>query len=100
LDDFAKPLAQLGILAELLGEDVPGAEQGVRRRVDLPVGIDEIGRPGIEFQPADDGAQNLAGKRFQAARPGQRGQRLLLGLERQIQVFEAFGSAGGADLIA
>ena len=42
--------------------------------------------------------ENLFGQRLEPALAGQRGQRLLLGLERQVEVFQPLGAISGLDL--
>ena len=94
-----KPLTQLGLLAELFGQDVAGAQQGVGGRGHLAVGVDEVGRPGVQIGAGRRGFEDFAGQRLQAARTGQRGQRLLLRLVRQIQVFQPLGRGGRENLL-
>ena len=98
LDDLAESLPQLGPLAELLGQDVAGAEQGIGRSGDLAIGVDEIGRPCVQVGTDGVGPKDFQGQRFQAAGAGDGGQCLFLGLVGQIEVFQALGGAGGLDL--
>ena len=62
------------------------------------VRIDEIGGPHVEIRRRRSGRQNFLGQRLEPALAGDRGQRLLLGLERQIEVFQPLGAVGGVDL--
>ncbi len=99
LQDFAEPLAQLGVLAELLGENVSGSEQRVGGRGDLAIGINEIGSARIQARGNCRGAQDFRGQKLQSPRARGGGQGLLLGLEGQIQIFQSLGRAGRLDLL-
>ena len=98
LQHLAQPPAQFRLFAELLGKDVTGAEQRIGRGGHLTVRVDEIGGPGVQIGTGRRGLEDLTGQQFQTARSGQRGQRLLLRLVRQIQVFEPLGRRGGENL--
>ena len=98
LQNLAQPLPQFGPLAENLGQDVANAQQRVGRAGNAPVDLDELGRPGVEIGGQWRSRQDFLGQRLQPALAGQRGQRLLLGLERQVQIFQPLRALGGLDL--
>ena len=75
------------------------SQQGVGRRGDLAIGIDEVGRSGVQVGTDRIGRENLASKRLKTASSGLSGQRLLLGLERQVKVLEPLRGPGRKDLL-
>ena len=99
LQNLAKLLAQVGPFAELLGQDVPGAEQRVGRAGNLSVGVGKVGRPGVQVGTGGIGFENLPGKTFEAPFSGLGGEGLLLGPKRQIEVFQPLGRGGRKDLL-
>ncbi len=76
---------------------MPGTQQGVGRRGDLLVRIDEVSKSRVEVRRQRVGAQDLRRQRFQTPIAGRRGERLLLGLVRKIEVFEPAGRVGLLD---
>ena len=97
---LADLLPQLGIFAELLGQDVPGAQQRRGRVGHALVGVDEVGRPRVEIGARLVLGQNLFGQRAQALLAGLGGERLLLRPIRQVQIFEPLHAVGPLDLLA
>ena len=99
LHDLAQTLPHFGVLAELLGEDVARAQQGIGPGGNLPIDAGVIGRPGVELRAQRIGFQNFPRQFFQPAAAGGRGQRLLLGLERQVEILEPLRRRRGENLL-
>ena len=99
MQDFSESLPQFGPLAEPFGHNVSGAQQGVCGRGNLLVGVDEVGRSGVEVDRLGLGSQDFVGQRFQAPRSCSCGESLLLGLVGEIEILQPLGGAGGMDLL-
>ena len=87
-------MPQLGPFADLFGEDVSGSQQRVGGGGHLAVDADEVGGPCIQIGAGRGGLDDFTGQLFQAAGTSHGGQRHLLRLVGQIQVFEPLGSGG------
>ena len=96
--DLADPLPQVGVFAELLGQDVARAEQRGRGVGHALVGVDEVGRPRVEIGALFVPGENLVGQRAEPLLAGLRGERLLLRPEGQVQIFEPLDAVGPLDL--
>jgi len=68
-------------------------------RVQFLVGGDERGSAGHHVGCFGPGFKNLDRQRLNPFLAGDRGQRLLLGLEREIEIFEALGRVGVLNLL-
>ena len=97
LENLPQPVAQLGPLAKVFRQNVADAEKRVCRGGDLVVGVDKIAGPRVQIGGGRIGGQNFVGQRLELPLPGERGQRLLLGLERQIEIFQPLDAVGGVD---
>ena len=76
-----------------------GAQQGIGRRGHLAVGVGEIGRSAVQIGTGRVGRQDLVGQRLQTAAPRDDGQRLLLGLVREVEILETLRRTHPADLL-
>ena len=88
LQDLAQSSAHICPLAEPFGDDVPHAGQHVIDAVEFLLRRDQAGSSRRQIGGGRVGLEHFTGQRFQAALPGRGGQRLLLGLVGQIQIFQ------------
>ena len=98
--DLANSLPQFGIFAELLGQNVPRAQQRAGRIGHALVGVDEVGRAGIQIGGRFVLGEDLRREQAEPLLLGLRGERLLLRPIGQVQVFEPLHAVGPFDLLA
>ncbi len=99
-DGAADRLADDGELVDRLGEDVPHAFEDLLGRLQAVLGVDELGRGGVEVGEGLVAVPDPQGERFEPLFAGVAGLGLLLGLVGEIQVFEPLGVVGRLDGVA
>ena len=97
VEDLPQPLADIGPLAEVVGDDVPHAEEHVGHGRHLGIGIDEVGGPGVEIGDCGRRGQDLSGERLKPPLPRDLGERELAGLAGEVNVLELLGPLGTND---
>ena len=98
MENLSQFLPHIGPFAQPFGQNVAHAQQRVGRAGDAPVEMNELGGPGVEVRARRRCLEDFVGQRLQTPFAGHGGQRLLLGLERQIEIFEPLRALGGFDL--
>ena len=96
-DDPADGVADHGQLVDRLGQDVADAFEDLLGRLELLLGVDELPGGGLEVGQGVVVVPDPEREGFQALVAGVRRLGLLLGLEREIEVFEPLRVVGGAD---
>jgi len=95
--DLADGVADHGHLADRLGEDMADPFQDFLDRLDPFLGIDEFRGGGVEVEKGLVARPDPEGQGLESALAGIGSLGALLGLEREIEVFEPFGVVGRAD---
>ncbi len=98
LQDLPQSSPHFGPLAEPFGDDVPHTGQHIVDGTEFLLRRDQAGSSGRQIGGSGVRVEYFAGQRFQAALTGRGGQRLLLGLVGQIEVFQAFAGSGRPNL--
>ena len=96
-DDAADRVADRGHLADRLGEDVADAFEHLLDGLDPLLGVEELRRRGVQVGQGLVAVPDPQRQRLQPLVARLRRLGLLLGLERQVEVFEPLGVVGCAD---
>ena len=94
---FPQFVSQRVVFREDLCDQMPGSLEHFRDGGQTFFGVDEFGSSGGKIGSRRLGGHDFVGQRFQAAVAGLSGQGLLLGLERQIQIFQSPQGIGRLD---
>jgi len=94
---FPQLVPQRIILGENFGDQVACTLQHIGDGRHALLGVDEFGGSGLQISNGGLRGDDLVGQRIQAAAASQSGERLLFGLEGQIQIFQSPQRVGGLD---
>ena len=100
LQDLAQFSAHIRSLTEPFSNNVPHAGEHVIDAVQILLRSNQAGSTRRQIGRGGIRLQDFTRQRFQTALPRQRGERLLLWLERQIQILETLGRIRQADLVS
>ena len=99
MQNASESASQVGPLAELFSENMTNAGQDVVDRRQFVGGVDEGSGAGGEVRRVGVVVEDFEGERFESALAGQGGERLFFGFERQIEIFQVFGSPSCPNLV-